>query len=120
MEGPRHTRTFHSSVTGRYQQEEEIILIGGSSSRTTEWIFVDGSQSFPGPFEIRHEERHCTIQVSSDTIVVTGGSGTWDYVTSYKLATGGNETPLTPMKQGRRNHACGVYQDAGGQQVRRL
>merc|ERR1712130_1097039 len=25
--------------------------------------------------------------------------------------------PLTPMNQGRFDHACGVYQDAGGQQV---
>merc|ERR1712037_102317 len=38
-------------------------------------------------------------------------------VTSYQLTGNGDETPLTPMNQGRYDHACGVYQDAGGQQV---
>ena len=58
-----------------------------------------------------------------DRILVTGGAGVnapVDLVTSYQLTGNGDETPLTPMKQGRAYHACGVYQDAGGQQVRRL
>merc|ERR1712210_150480 len=48
---------------------------------------------------------------------VTGGRDTNDLVTSYQLTSNGDETPLTPMNQGRNGHACGVYQDAGGQQV---
>merc|ERR1712154_504019 len=48
---------------------------------------------------------------------ITGGYDTYDRVTSYQLTGNGDETPLTPMNQGRADHACGVYQDAGGQQV---
>ena len=111
------TRRFHSSAV---KDDDRILLIGGEDSRSTEWISVDGSPSQPGPFHVRHGDSHCTIQVSSDLIVVTGGWDTWDLVTSYQLSGNGDETPLTPMKQGREYHACGVYQDAGGQQVRRL
>ena len=81
---------------------------------------MDGSPSQPGPFDVRHGEAHCTIQLSSDLIVVTGGGDYTDMVTGYQLTSNGDETPLTPMNQGRTDHACGVYQDAGGQQVRRL
>ena len=101
-------------------REERILLIGGRHSRSTEWISVDGSPSQPGPFDVRHGRLHCTIQLSSELILLTGGSGTYDRVTSYQLSGNGDETPLTPLNQGRLAHACGVYQDAGGQQVRRL
>ena len=86
----------------------------------TEWISVDGSPSQPGPFAIRHGYDHCTIQLSSDLIVVTGGDDTYDFVTSYQLTGNGDEALLTSLKQGRRSHACGIYHDAGDQQVRRL
>ena len=80
---------------------------------------MDGSPSQPGPFDVGHGSSHCTIQLSADSIVVTGGDGTGNYVTEYELSKG-YETPLTPMVQGKEGHACGVYQDAGGQQVRRV
>ena len=110
-------RVQHSSAV---KDDDRILLIGGLDSNSTEWISVDGSPSQPGPFDVRHGSAHCTIQLSSDLIVVTGGAGAYDLVTSYQLTGNGDETPLTLMKQGRANHACGVYQDAGGQQVRRL
>ena len=110
------SRRLHSSAV----KDDRILLIGGDGSNSTEWISVDGSPSQPGPFHVRHGDSHCTIQVSSDLIVVTGGWDTWDLVTSYQLSGNGDETPLTPMNQVRATHACGVYQDAGGQQVRRL
>ena len=81
----------------------------------------DGTSSL-GPFEVAHGFGHCTIQVSPDTIVVTGGVGAedgtgQDWVTSYKL-TDGSETPWGGgLIQGRAYHACGAYHDAGGQQV---
>ena len=113
----RSERWYHSSV----QDDDRILLIGGMDTEgNTEWISVDGSPSQPGPFAVRHRYGHCTIQLSSDLIVVTGGDDTFEFVTSYQLTGDGDETPLTPMKQGRIDHACGVYQDAGGQQVRRL
>ena len=81
---------------------------------------MDGSPSQAGPFNVRHEYNHCTIQLSADLIVVTGGEGTEEYVTEYQLTGEGNEKPLTPMRQGRCRHACALYQGAAGQQMRRV
>ena len=113
------TRYYHSSAT----TEEAVLLIGGYSDEssdhaehTTEWIPVDGAAAQPGPFKVRHGPRHCTIQLSSDIIVVTGGRDTGDFVTQYHL-TDGADTPLPPLGQPRWAHACGAYQDADEQQV---
>ena len=109
----RQTRFYHSSAV----KEERILLIGGLS-RDTEWIPVDGSPSQPGPFEVRHGKNHCTVQMSADTIVVTGGFESEEYVTEYQLTGDGNETPLTSMRSGgRSHHACAAYMQAGGKQV---
>ena len=109
-----HSRQGHSSA----EKEERILLIGGQDSRSTEWISVDGSPVQPGPFEVRHGARHCSLQISSDLIVVTGGFDTEEYVTEYQL-TGDDATEnlLTPMIQPRQQHACGAYQGVGDQQV---
>ena len=116
------TRQKHTSaVFGN-----SVLLIGGDSN-TTELIPVDGSPAQPGPFTIRHGARHCTIQVSSDVIVITGGDPLnihneedWyqndNFVTAYHL-TDGKETPLSPLVNGRVEHACGVYQNSDGHQV---
>ena len=116
----RSSRWRHSSAV----KENRILLIGGGDSRSTEWISVDGSPSQAGPFEVRHGSLHCTIQLSSDLIVVTGGvegvGAVESHVTEYQLTGNGNENPLTPMHHNRRGHACGVYQGAAGQQVMRV
>ena len=106
------TRRFHSSAT----TEDAVLLIGGDNSNSTEWIPVNGSSALPGPFTVRHGNSHCSIQISEDIIVVTGGRFTDNYATQYRL-TDGSETPLTPFGQGRVSHACGVYQNPDGQQV---
>jgi len=112
----RSRREYHSSAV----KDNRILLIGGDGSNSTEWISADGSPSQAGPFQVTHGDSHCTMQLSSDLIVVTGG-GEEDpesYVTEYRLTGNtGIETPLTPMRQGRYAHACGVYQGAAGQQV---
>merc|ERR1712004_350079 len=92
--------------------------MGDSSRSTTEWISLDGSPPMPGPFQIRHGQQHCTIQVSPDVIVITGGaSNTYNYVTEYQLTGDGMERQLEGLNQGRRIHACGVYQAAGSQML---
>ena len=112
------TRFKHSSA----QIENQILLIGGTPPNFTEWIPANGGPSVKGPLDIiRHGEDHCTIQVSSDLIVVTGGTvclDTLDYVTEYKLNGNVTETEMTSLINGRRLHACGVYREADGQQVR--
>ena len=56
---------------------------------------------------------------ASDLIMVTGGSyPTKDYVTEYQLTSDATETVMTSLINGRFRHACGVYREAGGQQVR--
>ena len=110
----RYPRMLHSSA----ESEDRILLIGGSASNSTEWIPVDGSPSQPGPFKVRHGHAHCTVQVSSDLMVVIGGIDTWDYVTEYQLTGEATETALSSLIIGREEHACGVYQEGGGQQVR--
>ena len=83
-------------------KDDRLLLIGnsiGSYSRTTEWIPIDGSLSQPGPFDVRHAEHHCTLQISNDIIIVTGGMGTFSYVTEYHLTSDG--IPLSAMSQPR-------------------
>ena len=104
-------------------KDDKILLIGGgkydpetrSYDRTTEWVSVDGSPSVPGPFNVRHGSSHCTIQVTNNYVVVTGGERTEEYVTGYELSGDGNMTLFNRLKQGRYGHACGVYQEAGQQ-----
>ena len=114
-------REYHSSVA----MGNALLLIGGISSDeteiyTTELIPVDGtfSAAKPGPITVRHSSSHCTIKISADVIVLTGGfgHGTWDLVTEYKLSEG-KETHLNSLAQPRRDHACGSYLDANDQQV---
>ena len=108
------SRRLHSSAS----TTDAVLLIGGKDSpHTTEWIPVDGSAAQPGPFTVRNGYRHCTIQLSDNVIVVTGGAYTEDFATKYQLANG-KETPLPSLEQPRYDHACGVYEDQGGQQVR--
>ena len=109
----REIRFYHTSAVNG----DRILLIGGLS-RSTEWIPVDGSPSQPGPFEVRHGQNHCTVQLSPDTIVVTGGFESEEYVTEYQLTGDATETALTSMKYGGRSyHACAAYMDGGGNQV---
>ena len=92
----RSTRYWHSSA----QHEDRILLIGGRYSSSTEWISTDGGEPQIGPWIVRHGERHCTIQVSSDLIVVTGGYRTFDYVTEYQLTGDATKTVMTSLITG--------------------
>ena len=116
------SREYHSSVT----TDDALLLIGGGGptaegpggpvSKTAEWISLNGSAAQREMFTVRHGPSHCTIKISDDVIVLTGGSDTEDFVTQYKLSDG-TETLLTSPRQGREKHACGVYLDAKDQQV---
>ena len=62
---------------------------------------------------------HCSIQLSADTIVLTGGQYTESLVTEHSgLGTGGEVTTreLPALLTPRFHHACGVY-TVGGTQV---
>jgi len=110
----RRTRKDHSSA----QTKNKILLMGGrAASQTTEWIPMN-HQGQQGPFYIDYiGNQHCTIQVSSNLILVTGGFGNYDQVTKYQLTGNATRTVMTPLNVGRFDHACGVYWDADGQRV---
>ena len=112
MQDTIERRVYHSTVELR----EKLLLIGGGYSNSTEFIPVDGSGASLGPFTVRHGEEHCTMKISEEVIVVTGGAGTYDLVTEYRLSDG-RETNLTPLTEIRDGHACGVYKDADGEKV---
>ena len=88
-----------------------------SDSAAAVWVPLDGSPTEPGPI-IRHGEYHCTIQMSNDIFIVTGGHQTEERVTEYNLSAG-TEIQLNNIEK-RSDHACGAFQDANGQQVRNL
>ena len=112
LQNTKVKRRYHTSVT----ISDRILLIGGKYSNSTEWIEVDGSPGSEGPFTVRHGYQHCTMKISDEVVVVTGGEFTEDFVTEYRISDG-RETNRTSLTQGRRTHACGVYQDNDGQQV---
>ena len=92
-------------------------------SKTTSWIPLDGPPPHQGPFHNRHGYHHCTLQVSLDTIVVTGSSGNYPgngnveiFVTEYKL-TKGTWSLVRNLPKPLWKHACGSYRDQDGHQV---
>ena len=85
-----------------------IMLLGGSRTNTTEVIPPTGEAAVAGDFAIRHGESHCTIALTSNIGIVTGGHDTSDLVTSYTLP-GGSPRPLPPLQEGRWGHACSWY-----------
>ena len=111
----KHTnesRQQHSSVNG-VSTHGSILLLGGVDVKSTEWIAVGDAPPPLGPLTIRHGAAHCTIKHSDDYLVVTGGSGTENLVTEYRLNID-QTVPSTPLGQARINHACGVYYNSSG------
>ena len=101
-------RKYHTSAL----YESEILLIGGTSDPTsTEWIPLDGSQAHSGFLIDPGRERHCSIQPSSNVVILTGGrgTGTGNLVTQFILPDGASQTALPPLNVPREIHACGAY-----------
>jgi hypothetical protein len=99
---------------------EGLLLVGGQySPTTTELLPAEGGPAREG-FPLQPGRwGHCSIQLSADTIVLTGGGGTESLVTEHSgLGTGGEVTTreLPALLTPRFDHACGVY-TVGGTQV---
>jgi len=97
-------RDEHSSIV----TSDGILLLGGNGTNTTEVIPPTGEDAQPGTFDIRHGRDHCTIALSQDIAIVTGGTNTYDLVTSYTLP-GGSPRALPSLQEGRWGHACTWY-----------
>jgi hypothetical protein len=110
-----HNRTFHTSAV----TAEGLLLVGGvDSPLTTELLPLAGGPSREGfPLQPGRKD-HCSIQLSADTIVLTGGLDTESLVTEYSgLGTGGEVTTreLPALLNPRYIHVCGVYTVDGTQ-----
>ena len=115
-------------------REQDPIFIDNDDyyyNTTTTWIPLDGSPPQQVPFHKRRGYHHCTIQVSPDTIVVTGGtdddypgeSGSYPgngnveiFVIENKL-TDGTWSFVPNLPKPLWKHACGSYRDQDGHQV---
>jgi hypothetical protein len=111
-----HTRIVHTSAV----TAEGLLLVGGQySPNTTELLPAEGGPAREG-FPLQPgRQQHCSIQLSADTIVLTGGYTTKSLVTEHSgLGTGGEVTTreLPALLTPRGGHACGVY-TVGGTQV---
>ena len=118
-----HRRFHHTSaVIGNH-----LLLVGGSSDdsgmtpqNTTEYISFEDGTSVEGPQMVFARDGHCSIQVDSSTIILTGGRTEDTIVNSVVQYSelGVNKqstsTELSLMKKARALHACGQYKRSKG------
>jgi hypothetical protein len=111
-----HERQAHTSAV----TAEGLLLAGGYTSPTTTELLPAGGGPSRESFSLQPgRKEHCSIQLSADTIVLTGGWGTESLVNEHSgLGTGGEVTTreLPALLTPRHYHACGVY-TVGGAQV---
>ena len=126
-------RSFHTSaVIGNY-----VLLEGGydldrSSTNITysSTIYVDakGNDTFEGPPMTRGRAMHCSVQVDSSTIVLTGGvssniNESISSVVQYSQVAVGNSptsTKLPDLNRARANHACGCFKLPNGKNFEKV
>ena len=92
--------------------DDLLLLVGGRESpSTTELVDIAKGKS-TASFNLQPGRQfHCSIQLTSDTVVLTGGLSTETLVTEISNL-GEAETlvkELPALQEGRRAHACGSY-----------
>ena len=91
VEGPglREIRNYHTSAT----TSRGLLLIGGSTSPGTTELLVEGLSSVADFSPGQNWRYHCSIQIDSSTIVLTGGSDTpYSQVREYTGLSGTSVT----------------------------
>ena len=103
-------RTEHTSAVFNSQ----ILLFGGSADpSSTEWIPLDGSQPYNGFAISPGRKNHCSIQPSSNIVILTGGSDTAGQTVTEVTIPDGTPRNLPGLISSRQYHACGSYQHQG-------
>merc|ERR1712223_2313763 len=99
--------------TSAVLEDDLLLLVGGRDSpETTELVDLAKGKSMIG-FSVQRGRRfHCSTQLTSDTIVLTGGLGTETIVS--ELSNLREPEPslrdLPSLQEGRRAHGCGSYE----------
>jgi len=108
-----HQRMVHSS----WWVGEKIILMGGGNMPTTsEVIPLDGGEGGEG-WNMHYDTRNaCSMtDLTSESVILTGGYKTRDKVTRYDMQ--GFVEELPSLLVGRYKHGCGAYLREDGSQV---
>ena len=92
--------------------DDLLLLVGGKeSSDTTELVDIARGESTASFTLQPGRQFHCSVQLTSDTVVLTGGLGTDTSVAEFSSL--GESEPsvkeLPGLQDGRRAHACGSY-----------
>ena len=115
----------------RYHQTSAVIgshilLVGGYFNSTVlnsmEYMSIEDGTSVEGPPMVHARFSHCSIQVDSSTIILTGGQGS-EYGKAMSSVIKYSElgvdkqsisTEMSPMNRARASHACGEFKRSTG------
>jgi len=106
-------RAYHTS----WETEQGVVLMGGDTSGdTSDIVPVAGEQAEPA-FAMEYDTSNaCAMaDLTSDSVIVTGGYNTMHNVSRYDLL--GWVEDLPPLLNGRTDHGCGAYMKEDGSQV---
>jgi len=101
-------RVGHSAVSFG----DQLLLVGGEESPRTGVELPSGRE-----FELSYDVKNACLIPQSDGFIVTGGVvGGWNYVEKYS-SDGEFVEDLPSFEIGRRDHACGAFEDGEGRAV---
>ena len=131
-----HTLTEDRSEHCSWSTSDGIMLLGGSmwDSQTTTETVRQGEVDSQAGFTLQYRTAYCYFliryrqhfllifshacsihDVTTDTLIITGGNETKKYVTRYDLL--GFVEDLPSLNNGRYAHGCGAYLREDGTQV---
>ena len=101
-------RNGHSAVSFG----DRLLLVGGEESPRTGVELPSGRE-----FALSYDVKNACLIPQSDGFIVTGGVvGGWNYVEKYS-SNGEFVEDLPSFEIGRRDHACGAFEDGEGRAV---
>ena len=101
-------RVGHSAVSFG----DQLLLVGGEESPRTGVELPSGRE-----FSLFYDVKDACLIPLTDGFVVTGGvHGGWNYVEKYS-SKGEFVEDLPSFEIGRRDHACGTFEDGNGRAV---
>lgn len=108
----------HSTLTGRRKGHSSAVMLGRlyllgghTSPQTSEILFPsDVTQWFPGNSLAVNTWESCSVKITPEVYIITGGSESPNEVWQYDI-TKGTQTRLADMIYGRSSHGCAFVKD---------